>query len=240
MTDYDRSMNLSFVEAGIKALILIPAYNESQRILPVISEAGKFYDVLVINDGSTDNTAEIAQKAGAQVIRQVPNQGKGSALRLGFQHALKSGYQVVITIDADGQHNPSDIPLFIERYNQNSSDLIIGARDFDHIPIVRRIANSIGRITFSWAVGQEIPDNQSGYRLISRRLMNDLLGSKETGFEFEVEMIKICIMRNYLLDWVPIQTIYSGETSHISPLKHIRSFLRLVLQTRVDMKKGVN
>ena len=238
MTDHDRSMNISFVEAGIKALILIPAYNESQRILPVISEAGKFYDVLVINDGSTDNTAEIAQKAGAQVIHQVPNQGKGSALRMGFQHALESGYQVAITIDADGQHKPSDIPQFIDTYNQNQADLIIGARDFTRIPIIRRIANSLGRITFSWAVGQYIPDNQSGYRLISRRLMNELLASKETGFKFEVEMIKICIKHNYSLEWVSIQTIYEGETSHISPINHIRNFLSLVLQTRLEMKKG--
>lgn len=226
------------VEAGTRALILIPAFNESQRILPVLSEARQFYEVLVIDDGSSDNTSEIAEKAGALVIHQVPNQGKGSALRMGFQHALESGYQVAITIDADGQHKPSEIPQFIDTYNQNLADLIIGARDFTQIPIIRRIANSLGRITFSWAVGQNIPDNQSGYRLISRRLMDELLASKETGFEFEVEMIKICIKNNFSLDWVPIQTIYEGETSHISPLKHVGNFLRLVLKTRLEMKKG--
>lgn len=223
--------------AGKQALILVPAYNESQRILPVISGARRFHEVLVVDDGSSDNTAEIAESAGAQVICQVPNQGKGAALRIGFQRALEDGYQVVITLDADGQHDPSEIPNFIDRYFQNQADLIIGARDFSQIPFVRRIANSLGRITFSWAIGQNIPDNQSGYRLISRRLMGDLLESKESGFEFEVEMIKVCIKHNYVLDWVPIKTIYAGETSHISPLKHVSNFLQLVIQTRKDMHR---
>jgi glycosyltransferase involved in cell wall biosynthesis len=138
----------------------------------------------------------------------------------------------VLTLDADGQHDPQEIPKFLESYQDNQADLIIGERDFSQIPPVRRLANTLGRLSFSWALGQNIPDNQSGYRLISRRLIEAVLDSDEQGFEFEVEMIAICVRCSYTLAWVPIQTIYSGESSHIDPLHHVRNFTRMVLKTR--------
>jgi hypothetical protein len=100
------------------------------------------------------------------------------------------------------------------------------------MPFVRRLANSTGTWAFSWAVGQPIRDNQSGYRLISRRMAEALLGSDESGFEFEVEMIVTCVQRGYSLDWVPIRTIYAGESSHIRPWQHLVHFCRVVIQAR--------
>ena len=230
-------MNTAIPQPGsVRILALIPAYNEAQRIVPVIHEALEHLPVLVVDDGSSDDTAAAADAEGAQVLRQDPNQGKGVALRAGFKYALRAGYQGVLTLDADGQHDPSEIPAFLEKYTSTQADLVIGARDFSQIPPLRRLANSLGRITFSWAVGQDIPDNQSGYRLVSLRLMQALLDSQEGGFEFEVEMLKVCIQRGYRLEWVPIRTIYAGESSHISPLNHVRHFLRLVLGTRRDMR----
>ena len=221
---------------GVRVIALIPAYNEVARIRPVIAGALEHLPVLVVDDGSADDTASVAETAGARVLRQQPNRGKGAALRLGFRRAIDQGFEGVLTLDADGQHDPAEIPSFLDKYAEMGADLVIGARDFSHIPPVRRLANSLGRVTFSWAVGQEIPDNQSGYRLISRRLMGDLLDSQEGGFEFEVEMIKVCIKRGYRLEWVPIRTIYRGESSHISPLVHVQNFLRVVWQTRRDMR----
>jgi len=230
-------MNTAISQQGlVRFLALIPAYNEARRIIPVIHGALEHLPVLVVDDGSSDNTAAAAESEGALVLRQDPNQGKGVALRAGFKSALHGGYQGVLTLDADGQHDPSEIPAFLEKYVSTQADLVIGARDFSQIPPLRRLANSLGRITFSWAVGQDIPDNQSGYRLISRRLLQELLDSQEGGFEFEVEMIKVCIKRGYRLEWVPIRTIYADESSHISPLNHVRNFLRVVLQTRRDMR----
>jgi glycosyltransferase involved in cell wall biosynthesis len=215
---------------------IIPAFNEAQRIAQVVKGALKHLPVLVLDDGSQDETSQVAEISGAQVIRQSPNQGKGVALRRGFQEALASGYEAVITLDADGQHDPGEIPAFIQAYQNSGADLIIGKRDFNQIPPVRRLANSLGKLSFSWAVGQPIEDNQSGYRLLSRRMMEAVLESKETGFEFEVEMIVSCIQRGYTLDWVPIKTIYRDEGSHIHPLRHTYEFTRLVLQTRSRMK----
>jgi glycosyltransferase involved in cell wall biosynthesis len=225
------------LEAG-NILVLIPAYNEAQRIAPVINGAAAHLPVLVIDDGSQDGTVQVAEEHNAQVVQQIPNQGKGAALRLGFQAALDGEYEAVITIDADGQHDPDEIPAFMALFEEQKPDLIIGRRDFKQIPPVRRLANSLGRWSFSWAVGQPIPDNQSGYRLLSRRMMEAVLDSQESGFEFEVEMIVTCIQRGYNLAWVPIKTIYRDEGSHIHPLKHTLEFTRMVLQTRRRMQGG--
>jgi glycosyltransferase involved in cell wall biosynthesis len=222
---------------SVNILAIIPAYNEAKKIGGVISSTLAQLPVLVIDDGSSDETARIAESSGAKVFHQVPNQGKGVALRKGFEYAIEAGYQAVITLDADGQHDPQEIPTFMRTYQRSRADLIIGERDFSKIPTIRRLANTLGKWSFSWAVGQPIGDNQSGYRLLSRRMMEAVLGSQELGFEFEVEMIVVCIQNGYTLEWVPIRTIYSGEGSHIQPLKHTIEFTRMVLQTRRKMKE---
>jgi glycosyltransferase involved in cell wall biosynthesis len=216
----------------LKVLALIPAYNEAAHVAEVVTGARAHLPVLVVDDGSTDDTAVRAEEAGADVLRQIPNRGKGVALQSGFSYALDKGYEAVLTLDADGQHDPAEIPQFLQVYATRHTDLIIGARDFRHMPPIRRLSNTVGRWTFLWAMGQPIRDNQSGYRLISRRLLEALLASSETGFEFEVEMIVICIQRGFRLGWVPIRTIYAGEGSHIQPWHHTINFLRMVWQTR--------
>ncbi len=215
-----------------KILALVPAYNEAVHIGAVVAGARAYLPVLVVDDGSTDETAVQAQQAGARVLHQELNQGKGAALKAGFRQALQWGYEAVLTLDADGQHDPAEIPRFLEAYRSQQADLIIGERDFRHIPAVRRLANTLGRISFSWALGQPVRDNQSGYRLVSSRLVQALLASKEQGFQFEVEMIVVCVRGGYRLGWVPIRTIYAGEASHINPLRHLVEFLTMVVRTR--------
>ncbi len=221
-----------------RILALIPAYNEARHVAGVIAGAKAALPVLVVDDGSSDDTAAQAEAAGATVLRQQPNQGKGAALRAGFRWAVLQGYDAIIMLDADGQHDPNEIPEFINRYNHLHTDLIIGSRSFSQMPLLRRTTNTIGRWLFSWAIGQPIPDNQSGYRLVSRRLMEATLESHESGFEFEVEMIVICVRRGYQLGWVPIRTIYADEVSHIRPGQHVVGFFRLVWHTRAAMRHG--
>ena len=189
---------------------LIPAYREAPRVAAVVTGALVHLPVVVVDDGSDDGTADVAEAAGATVIRQVPNQGKGAALRAGFRHVLALGCEAVVTLDADGQHDPAEIPAFLAAWTARHAPLVIGRRTFAEMPIVRRVANELGTATFSWAVGRHIPDNQSGYRLLGRRLMEATLGSQERGFEFEVEMIAVCLRRGWPLAWVPISTIYAG------------------------------
>jgi glycosyltransferase involved in cell wall biosynthesis len=217
---------------------LIPAYNEAERLAPVVVAAAARLPVLVVDDGSRDATAEVAARAGARVARQIPNAGKGAALRRGFREVMALGARAAVTLDADGQHDPAEIPAFLAAWERTGADLVIGARDFRAMPPVRRLSNAFARAAFSWAMGRPILDNQSGYRLVSRRLMEAVLASHEAGFEFEVEMIACCAERGYGLSWVPIRTIYAGEKSHIRPVAHTAGFLRLVLATRRRMGRA--
>lgn len=219
-------------------LALIPAYNEEERVGRVIAAACKYLPVLVVDDGSKDKTSAVAEEAGAVVLVQTPNQGKGAALLLGFRYALDKGYEAVVTLDADGQHDPEEIPAFLEAYRLRKADLIIGARDFRKMPQPRKTSNTLGTWMFSWALGQHIPDNQSGYRLVSRRLMEAMFRSKEGMWEFEVDMIIQAVNGGMLLDWVPIRTIYAGEKSHIRYGRHIVQFTRMVWRARQSRKRA--
>ena len=211
---------------------LIPAYEEGSRIGAVVEAARRHLPVIVVDDGSTDDTADRAAVAGATVIRQVPNAGKGTALRTGFRHALEGGAAAAVSLDADGQHDPAEIPAFLEAFARSRPGLVIGRRDFGEMPAVRRLSNVLGGVALSAALGRNVPDNQSGYRLIGRVLMRAMLESDESGFEFEVEMIARCIALGLPLEWVPIRTIYAGEPSHIEPWRHFREFLRVAAKAR--------
>jgi glycosyltransferase involved in cell wall biosynthesis len=216
---------------------LIPAHDEAPRVGVVVSAALERLPVLVVDDGSADDTAAVARGAGATVIEQRPNQGKGAALRTGFRRALADGAEAILTLDADGQHDPTEIPRFLAALAADPRpDLVIGRRDFRSMPPARRLSNELGRIAFSWAVGRSIPDNQSGYRLVSRSLAEATLASDEHGFAFEVEQITTAIRMGSTIAWVPIRTIYAGAPSHIRPVAHLREFVRIVRQARRDVR----
>ena len=220
---------------------LIPGFNEGPRVASVVRGAAVHLPVIVVDDGSADDTAAQARAAGATVIEQRPNQGKGTALRAGFRRALADGADAVLTLDADGQHDPAEIPAFLAAWVvQPRPDLVIGRRNFRAMPPIRRLSNVLGGWAMSWAVGRPIPDNQSGYRLVSRRIMEATLASDEGGFEFEVEMITTTIRLGGTIAWVPIRTIYAGEPSHIRPLAHLRSFIRIVRKARREVHRQVH
>jgi glycosyltransferase involved in cell wall biosynthesis len=215
-----------------KIVALIPGYQEGPRIAAVVAGARRFLPVVVVDDGSTDDTAAQAAAAGATVLVERPNAGKGAALRAGFRHALENGASAVVTLDADGQHDPEEIPAFLAAFDATGAELVIGRRDFATMPPSRRLSNTLGGWVFSVAVGRRVADNQSGYRLIGRRLMTALLDSTESGFEFEVEMIARCIALGLPIADVPIRTIYAGEPSHIRPWRHFTEFLRVTRSAR--------
>jgi glycosyltransferase involved in cell wall biosynthesis len=221
-----------------RVLALIPAHDEGPRIAAVVRGAAAHLPVLVIDDGSTDGTGTVAESAGAEVHGQHPNQGKGAALRAGFALAISRGVLAVVTLDGDGQHDPAELPRFLEVEREHPVELIVGKRDFGRMPLVRRIANGLGTLLLSAAVGRWIPDNQSGYRLVGRRLMAEMIASREDGFAFEVEMIAVCLRQGWPIRWVPISTIYGDERSHIRPLHHLREFIAVSLRARRIVRGG--
>ena len=217
---------------------IVPAHNEAPRVGAVARAAALQLPVLVVDDGSADETAERAAEAGATVVRQLPNQGKGVALRTGFRWAIDHGAEAAITLDGDGQHDPAEISRFLEAWAADAPDLVVGRRNFRSMPPARRLANELGTLVFSWAVGRRIPDNQSGFRLVIRRLMEATLASDEAGFEFEVEMIVTAIRAGWTIAWVPIRTIYAGQTSHIRPGRHLRRFLATTWRARKAVRSA--
>lgn len=226
--------------------VVMPAYNERatihEALRRVLDAPVDSIEIVVVDDGSTDGTADAARATGATVLEQRPNAGKGAALRLGFRRALDDGAEAILTLDADGQHDPAEIPRFLAAWKGAAPppDLVIGRRDFRAMPPIRRLSNELGRRAFSWAVGQDVADNQSGYRLVSARLASRTLESAETGFALEVEQITTCIRMGGAIAWVPIRTIYAGAPSHIRPLAHLREFIRIVRRARRDVRRPLD
>ncbi|MEA3376972.1 MAG: glycosyltransferase family 2 protein [Chloroflexota bacterium] len=216
------------MELNRTVVALIPAWNEGSRLGPVVEATRHYLPVLVVDDGSTDDTATVAERAGATVVSHVCNQGKGVALMTGFDWALQRDYDGVLTLDADGQHDPDDIPLLLGAYQTEQWDLIIGRRRFDQMPFPRGYTNPFGSWLLSLALGEPIPDNQSGFRLHDRRLL-EILELTATGFELEVELIVQAICRGMRIGWVEIRTIYGiDKTSYFHPLKDSARFLGMV------------
>ena len=232
-------------------LTIVPAHNEAGRIGAVVQAvAAQGLPVLVVDDGSSDATGAEAAAAGARVLRLEPNRGKGAALKAGFREALTpepssssaprpagAGWAAFLTLDGDGQHDPAEIPRLLEAWEAGGRDLVVGMRDYRDMPPIRWFTNSVSRLLFSWALGRRIPDNQSGYRVHSRRIAEAALSSEEQGFAFEVEEIAICAGRGYELGWVPIQTIYGTEKSDIKPWAHFSSFIRVTRRARRRMRE---
>jgi glycosyltransferase involved in cell wall biosynthesis len=220
---------------GPIVIAVIPAHDEAPRIGPVVRSAMTTLPVVVVDDGSSDDTADVARAAGATVLLQRPNQGKGAALRTGFRQALDLEAEAAVTLDADGQHDPAEIPRLLEVRAAGGAapaELVIGQRRFAEMPPIRRLSNSLGTLALSAALRHWVPDNQSGYRVIGRRLMRAMLESRDDGFAFEVEMIAVCLREGWPIAWAPIRTIYGEERSHIRPLRHLREFLAVTARAR--------
>jgi len=209
----------------MKILALIPAYNEEERIGKVVKKTLKYCDVIVIDDGSMDDTGKRAEEKGAFVIKHEKNRGKGDALITGFNYALKNNYDIIITLDADGQHDPSEIPNFLKKIDKY--DIIIGARDFKEMPFPRRISNTITTFLLSLRTHQSIGDSQSGYRLIKTDVLRGL-DFKTERFILESELL---VRAKCRIGNVRIKTIYAGEKSHINNLRDTIKFIKFLIQS---------
>lgn len=165
---------------GKKFLILIPAFNEEERIGEVISGCRKYLskgiDLLVINDGSTDGTLSVCEREGVDVINTPFNQGIGNALQTGFRYAIENNYNFLINLDADGQHDPDDLPKFINKLQENNVDIVIGSRFLEKYKYKGSVIRVIGIRFFSKLVSllirERITDVTSGYRGMNRAALN--------------------------------------------------------------------
>ena len=221
-----------------RVMAILPAYNEEAHLPDVLTELKQYIEtILVIDDGSVDRTVEIARDLGVNVLSRGYNLGVGQTTRDGLAWALDRGFDAAVMLDSDGQHKPSEITRFLEKFERDHNRLIIGARDYKQMPLRRRIPNTFGRWMLSSAIREYLPDNQSGYRLVEKELIVKLLDTKESGFNFMVEMIILCLASGWEIGWVPISTIYGDEKSHQSALYQIKGFIKMCRQAQREVRK---
>ena len=217
-----------------KIAAVIPAYAEEKHIGDVVRRTRDEIDnVLVVDDGSNDKTAERAREAGAEVIVHPQNRGKGEAIKTGLRHWQERDLVWVFILDADGQHRPEEIVRFIAAATSDGASLLIGNRmkNVKSMPLLRRAVNRYMSDKISKVCGTTIPDTQCGFRMLHRHLIPELLVGG-TRFDYETEMLIIASRKGFRIDSVPISTVYSDEVSSIHPVRDTLRFFKLMQRYR--------
>ena len=221
----------------MKTCLLLPAYNESPTIGRIVQDAGLFIGhIVVIDDGSSDNTEDIARAHGATVLKHFRNRGKGRALRTGFGYALQNGYELIATMDADGQHDPMDLTRIFDDFRRTRPDIIVGGRikERSKMPLHRRLNNWLISNVGSALCGQSVPDFQSGYRLITAEVLRNVRLETER-YETESELLIKAGRIGFRIESTPIRTIYGDEVSNVKALREMRLFTRLFIKSLRDI-----
>ena len=216
----------------MRICVIIPTYNESRAIADLINQIAKLgLEVIIIDDGSSDNTVKIATACGAKVLPNLKNMGKGASLIKGYNFALQHGFDAVVSMDGDGQHSPSDLPAFIQKAKTSASALIVGNRMgmTKTMPVLRQITNFLMSKFISLIVKQHIPDTQCGFRLAKKELLSKI-GLSTSKYETESEVLIKAARLGFKIESIPVETIYSGQKSQINPLVDSLRFLRFMIR----------
>lgn len=215
--------------------VLIPTYNNCKTLAGIISSVLEYTSsVIVVDDGSTDDTKEILKNCpGIEIFSYQDNVGKGFALRKGFEKAIQQGYRYAITIDSDGQHAVDDLPVFIEKIEKEPDSLIVGARNMnsDGVPRGSSFGNRFSNFWFSLETGTELPDTQSGYRLYPLELIKGMK-FHTVKYEFEIEVLVRAVWKGVNAGWVPVSVYYAPKEVRVSHFRPFTDFARVsVLNT---------
>jgi len=198
----------------MRTIAVIPALNEATRVADVVTGALRYADtVIVVDDGSQDETAHAAQQAGARVLRHIENSGAGAATMTGIDAARRLGAEVIITLDADEQHDTNDIPLLLKPVLQHEADIVFANRfgRKNHIPFIRRLFNGLGNIVTFSVTGRWVSDSQCGFKVFGPRAVQDIQ-LRMSGFEFCTEIVREAVKHQWRIAEVPIKVVYSEYT----------------------------
>lgn len=204
---------------------IIPCYNAGDRVRPVaLGVLERLSGLIIVDDGSTDHSVDSLRDLPVDILRLEPNRGKGFALLAGFQRALEQpACACICVLDADGQHNPEEIPRLYDAFLESGADLVIGSRVFTggHIPLRSRFGNKVTIFATALLLRHRLPDTQCGFRLLSRSFAERVVASIEGGrYETEMAIIALAIRERRSIVSVPISTIY--EQGNVS--SHFRKF----------------
>lgn len=238
MTDLDHRTSATGLPSD-HVIAIIPAYNEAGWVGDVVRGVRSFVGrVVVVDDGSTDGTGDEARAAGAEVITHPANRGKGAAMITGLQRGRESGSEWFLLLDADGQHDPAEIPKFLAAARETSALVLLGNRLANPagMPWTRRVANRLGSWLVSCVCGQWLADTQCGYRLLHRRVV-DGLRLQSQRYEVDTEILLQAARAGHRIVSVPIRAIYTGQPSYIHPWTDLLRFLRLVWRYRGRREK---
>ena len=217
----------------MKIISVIPAFNEEETIARVVFETERYVDeVIVVDDGSTDETFAKAQEAEALVLKHPDNKGKGDALRTGFKAALTLSPDVIVTLDADAQHDPNEIPKLLLPIIEANADVVVGAREKRGMPWIRRLSNSLTSLILHF-LGLNLPDTQCGFRVWTKSAL-ETIQTKAPRYVAETVMLIQAHKRGLRIVDIPIRTIKSKKSS-IKPLRDTVDFLYYVLLECCDL-----
>lgn len=226
-----------------RVIVVIPCFNEEVSIGSVILRSAAYADqVVVVDDGSSDKTADIARMAGARIISHGINKGKGAGIRSAFEYAKKAGAGVLVLLDGDGQHNPDEIPLLVEPILKGEVDMVNGSRFLEKsnkgIPRYRRIGQEVLTTATNIGSGQKITDSQSGFRAFSPKTY-DLFSFHEIGMGIESQMLMEAGDAHLAVKEVPISVRYDVDGSTYNPVAHGFRVLGSVMEGIVKRRQAL-
>lgn len=218
---------------------VIPAFNETGTIRKTVEESMKYvHEVIVVDDGSTDDTGRVASSAGATVLRHAANLGYGAALATGFRYARGNGAKILVVLDGDGQHSPADIPKIVEPIIRRDAEIASGSRFINadsknEIPTYRKLGIGVVNKAWNFATKDGFTDTQCGFRAYSREAI-EKIDIKETGMSASLEILNEAAQKNLRIVEVPISAKYEGDTSTVQPGRHGMELVNYVLRKMKD------
>jgi len=214
---------------------VIPAYNEAERISSVIHGAKQHVDcIIVVDDGSSDRTSSVAAQDGALVIHHLENSGAGAATMTGIEVARALRADTIVTLDADEQHDPNDIPKLLRAIEEDGADIVFANRfgQKNNIPSIRRFLNTIGNALTFLATGMWVADSQCGYKALGPKAVKEV-DIRMSGYEFCTEIVREAAQHRWRITEVPVRVVYSEYTlAKGQSFAHgIRTALKILLRS---------